>query len=647
MNATSTGFKGLFGKPLFYVSLLAIGIVSYVIVQQLRVDPDKRINPAFAKYIAAYTAGTISKESSIRIQFTAGFADSNTLKQETNLFSFDPDIKGTVKWIDASTVEFKPEKPLPSGTKYEAVFHLDKITEVPDDLQEFPFQFNTIQQAFEVGFPKFAAMNPQELLYQQVSGTLLTADAEEDKKIEQLLSASYNGASCIIKWEHAADSRTHSYRIDSVLRKEKAGEVVIGWNGSPINVDSKGEHKLEIPAIGDFKVVGISVENDEEQYVSVHFSDPILQAQDLDGLITFIQQSNAAVNGIAELRFTIASNEVKCYPGVRMSGTHVITIHAGVKNVMGKPLAEGLKQTIEFTDMKPGISFTGKGVIMPASNKLMLPFEAVGLNAVDITVVKIYENNVAQFLQVNDLSGKRELVRVGRPLIKKTMRLDTDKLVDLRKPNRFAIELDKLIRTEPGAVYNVKVTFKKAYSLYRCGNDKKAEETTDEEMQSFEEENWDGAAQNETTYWDSYEDYYEEGFNWNERENPCHSSYYNMQRWVSRNIMASDLGIIAKQGSNNEILFAVSDLISTKPLSGVTLDVLDYQQQLIVTATTDGQGIAKMTPSRKPFLLVAKHKEQRGYLKLDDGSSLSLSHFDVSGNVVQKGLKGFIYGERG
>lgn len=647
MNATSTGIKALFGKPLFYVSLLAIGIVSYVVIRQTSADPDKRINPAFAKYIAAYTAGTISKESSIRIQFTAGFADSNTLKQENNLFSFSPDIKGSVKWIDASTVEFKPEKPLPSGTKYEAVFHLDKVTEVSEELEEFTFQFNTIQQAFEVSFPQFAAINAQELLYQQVSGTLLTADAEDEKKVEKLLNASYNGTACFIKWEHAADNRTHSYRIDSVLRKEKAGEVLISWNGSAIDVDSKGEHKLEIPAIGDFKVVGITLENDDEQYVSVRFSDPIMQAQDLDGLITFIQQDNAAVNGIAELRFTITGNEVKCYPGVRMSGTHMITINAGIKNVSGKPLAEGLKQSIEFTDMKPGVNFTGKGVIMPASNKLMLPFEAVGLNAVDIIVVKIYENNVAQFLQVNDLGSNRELVRVGRPLIKKTMRLDTDKLVDLRKPNRFAIELDKLIRTEPGAVYNVKITFKKAYSLYRCETDKKAEETRDEEMQSFEEENWDGEAQNETTYWDSYEDYYEEGFNWNERENPCHSSYYNMQRWVSRNIMASDLGIIAKQGNNNEVLFAVSDLISTKPLSGVTLNVLDYQQQLIVTATTDAQGMAKVTPSRKPFLLVAKYKEQRGYLKLDDGSSLSLSHFDVSGNVVQKGLKGFIYGERG
>ena len=35
------------------------------------------------------------------------------------------------------------------------------------------------------------------------------------------------------------------------------------------------------------------------------------------------------------------------------------------------------------------------------------------------------------------------------------------------------------------------------------------------------------------------------------------------------------------------------------------------------------------------------------YVKLHDGNSLSLSKFDVSGNRLQRGLKGYIYGERG
>ena len=36
-----------------------------------------------------------------------------------------------------------------------------------------------------------------------------------------------------------------------------------------------------------------------------------------------------------------------------------------------------------------------------------------------------------------------------------------------------------------------------------------------------------------------------------------------------------------------------------------------------------------------------------GYLKLDDGSALSMSMFDVGGTETQDGLKGFMYGDRG
>ena len=38
---------------------------------------------------------------------------------------------------------------------------------------------------------------------------------------------------------------------------------------------------------------------------------------------------------------------------------------------------------------------------------------------VDVRIVKIYENNIPQFLQVNNLEGESELTRVGRVVLKK------------------------------------------------------------------------------------------------------------------------------------------------------------------------------------------------------------------------------------
>ena len=78
----------------------------------------------------------------------------------------------------------------------------------------------------------------------------------------------------------------------------------------------------------------------------------------------------------------------------------------------------------------------------------------------------------------------------------------------------------------------------------------------------------------------------------------------------------------------------------------LSVDVYDYQMQLIVSGKTNQDGSAAFFCERKPFLVIAKKDKDRNYLKTNDGSSLSLSSFDVSGNKPENGIKAFIYGER-
>ena len=48
-----------------------------------------------------------------------------------------------------------------------------------------------------------------------------------------------------------------------------------------------------------------------------------------------------------------------------------------------------------------------------------------------------------------------------------------------------------------------------------------------------------------------------------------------------------------------------------------------------------------------PFIIVAESEKQKAYVRVVDGEEQSVSRFDVGGKDIQKGLKGFIYGERG
>ena len=91
----------------------------------------------------------------------------------------------------------------------------------------------------------------------------------------------------------------------------------------------------------------------------------------------------------------------------------------------------------------------------------------------------------------------------------------------------------------------------------------------------------------------------------------------------------------------------MSSILSTEPMSGVDLIAMDFQNQVIGKGSSNSDGFATLELKQKPFLLIAKKGSERGYLKLDDGSSLPLSRFDVSGEEIKNGIKGFIFGERG
>src|SRR5690606_27201088 len=152
----------------------------------------------------------------------------------------------------------------------------------------------------------------------------------------------------------------------------------------------------------------------------------------------------------------------------------------------------------------------------------------------------------------------------------------------------------------------------------------------------------------EEAYWDnraySYKNY---NYNWRERDNPCHDAYYNYTREVSQNLLASNLGVIAKRGTNNSYHFAVTDILTTMPESGASVILYNFQQQEIAKATTNTEGLTILdTDNLAAFAIVSKGSNT-SYVKLADANSLSLSKFDVSGNQLQKGLKGYLYGERG
>ena len=624
------------------IGLLALGVIAlgvfYATSSKGRKPPVSFVNPAFGEYIASYTAGVVTSGTSIRVNLTADIVDSSAVGQESSvkLFSFSPSVSGKTVWLDRRTVEFKPDARLTSGQLYEVGFALSKLLEVPDALKTFEYAFQVIPQNFELSIINLTPYVLTELKREKVEGILYTADYAPNEQVEKMLKAVQDDKQLNVKWTHGAEGKQHEFTIEEVTRKDIAGQVDLEVSGNSLDISQSQSMKLPVPALSDFKVTNIRVDQGSSQHVVIQFSDPLKEKQNLEGLLT--------INDVGTLDFEIKRNELSIYPSVRQTGAKTLTLSLAIRNIMDQKLKGDTSLQVVFEQLNPAVRFTGKGSILPATNGLIMPFEAVNLKSVDVQIIKIYEKNILQFFQINDLEGGGELRRVGKPILKKTISLENSGISDLGKWNRFSLDLSKMISAEPGAIYQVRIGFRKEYLAYTCEGAESSDASN--AVTTLEEEAWEEEA--EASNWDSYEEYYySDDYDWEQRDNPCHSSYYTGNRNIQKNVLASDIGLLVKRGNDGNTRVFVNDIRTTEPISGASLELYDYQHQLIGTSTSGGDGQAVITSKGAPFMLLARNGPQRGYLKVSDGESLSISSFDVGGERVEKGLKGFLYGERG
>jgi len=623
-------------KQTYIVAAIVILLIAIVIFFFYRKTKPADYNQQYVKYIESYTSGTISKKSTIIVHLAGQVTTMNDVGKpdDRDLFNFSPSIKGKTYWLDAQTVEFRPDQPLESGETYEASFALNKIAETEKDLTDFEFEFRVISPGVSVIQNGLVSQNNTSLDFMRLTGVVTTSDQEDPKAIEKILNVEY-GQKLNVKWQHDIEKNTYSFSIDSIKKFKEPAILKLNWSGKEINADDKGTFDIEVPAIGSYLVLAVKAVQDQEDYALIQLSEPVNVSQDLTGLIT--------LNNLSDLRFTIDRSQIKVYSTQNLEGNYTVNVDAGIENIQGKKLEQAKTANIVFENKNPSVTIAGSGTILPNSGKLVLPFEAINLKAVDVTVIKIYENNIPQFFQSNGYKDGTDLRRVARPVVQKVLRLDEDKGLNLSKKNRFTLDLDKLIKAEPGAMYRVTIGFRQAYNVFACTEvDSETSASSDEEYGNYGEK-----IDEDDDFWNAYNSYYPNNYRWNDRDNPCTPSYYTNDKWASRNLLASNIGLIAKRGNDNTMLIVSTDLLTAKPLEAVTFELLDYQNQLIYTTKSDADGLATLDLKRKPFLLIAKKGDERGYLKLDDGGSLPLSRFDVSGDVVQNGLKGFIYGERG
>lgn len=556
------------------------------------------------------------------------------------ILDISPKISGEIVAYSQSSFAFLPVKEaFKENTTYTFTINPKAIDkELYKDTDKKSFTIKTIEPRFSINTE---GLHVQDKKHMKLKATVYSNTNLDIKRIKKCIEVK-QGKSKLefeIQKNENSDKSNINYRIEikDIERKENTSTVEINWDGSKQNISAKGKLSSRISGLSTFEITNIKTQQQPEQYIHLFFSEILSKSQDLNGKI---QLTSSKSKKAIDFKSVISGNVIKIFPEKQAIGEYTLKVSREIKNTVNTyGLKEAFDTKIHFEKIKPDVKLLKNGVIMPDSFNLKINFKAVNLGAVDVTVLKIFSDNILQYLQRNELDSKTssQLKYTARPIVRKTIILDEN--LDLSSWNAFSIDLSKLINIDLGAMYRVEITPRLEYSLY-CNESISSSNIQEEEINYDQED--------EQSAWDYYESYNSNGYYYNS-SNPCNKSYYKKKK-VAVNLLSSHLGVIAKKEpkSSRKYTIVVTDLLSAFPVMNAKVSFYNFQQQIIESFTTDSKGIVKTENlKQKPFMIVIEEGGQKTFLKLNEGKSLSVSKFDVSGSNAQKGIKGFTYSERG
>ena len=342
-------------------------------------------------------------------------------------------------------------------------------------------------------------------------------------------------------------------------------------------------------------IVEVSTVSSGKKSIEIRFSEDLDLNSDIDAYVK--------VNSDIPYTLVKIKNKVVITGDFNLGDTYEVEIREGLKSKDGLELKENYKTTVSFKDLEPKISFSNEGIILPGVNEKRISFRSLNVKKVNVTLKKIYENNTTQFLQEFNFKGngnvfnyalQGEFYKIGDTILEKTYTLDSIK--------------NKWIQTE---IDLGNLADKKGFYIVEL---------------SFDEKGIDYKFPDDVENWKKY-------------------SFFENNGKIGKVVMLSDNAMVAQKTKDN-IVVNVLNITDNSLVKGAKVKAITTNNQLLEEKVTDENGEVIFNNNDKIFYLLSEKGEEKSILKFDD-SQLSYEGFAVDGIYSSKGVKGFLYTDRG
>ena len=558
----------------------------------------------------------ISVNSTIDITFGRDMVPEHRINSimDKNPFSFEPSVQGTAVWITPRLLRFRPETALPPGTQFHGTLVGKRLMGEQKPINDFSFEFKVAEQEVVEMSGDFESDEGKNVRF---VGTLKFAQAVQLDNVEKDLTLRGPRGKLRFTLKPGNDNRSCIVTSEPISRKTDGQNFRFTLPAKYTVAKGKWEKSFYLTGIDIFRVLGHMDMTDPESDTPAYgfrFSDLIKRGADLSGYISVEPETEYSIRVrdkylILEGQFTAGQ-------------TYLLKIRKGFPSQFQTELETDYSQEFTLNNIKPEVRWLSEGSYLPAGNQFKLQFKSVNVSRIHLSVYEIYSQNIGFFLQTNaiesnpdreyyyDASIFRDLDRVGERIY-----LDDHTISDKRN-QWIKTELDLgPVFSDKNSIYMIRINFSQNDLTGRCTNDRS--EITDEFLY-FEDD-----------------DYYSD---------PCDYGYYYRHGTIEKCLIASNIGLTVKQSEDGLHVYA-SHILTSRPVSGLSLKLYSYFNKVMDEQSTDGDGFALF--AKDGAYLLGEGQEGLALMRIKD-HPWQINTFDVAGSEgARKGIDAFIYTDRG
>ena len=525
----------------------------------------------------------------------------------TQYVKFTPAVRGKFKWTGDRELTFSPLEPFRASTVFAAALRAGALPSGKQQLAINRSRFHT----------PYLRMSDPQVFYGRSARAAGTAEIRANllfnypvrpADLRPRLKVSQDGKPLAVNLISAEPDQTLGLSFAQDVRAGSPITVAIAPGlrpaGGTLATTAPLTGQAEVPDQTQLEVRELTgALLNGQPVVTVLLNQPVTVA-DVQPRLTVTPAVAFSVEAL-ESGFTLRG-------GFEVGKTYQIGLKAGTRGLLGGTLKDAFQQAVSFEEEDPSITFASgeKALYLDALGARNLGLRINQVTKVKVTIAKVYANNIQQLMRGEQQYGSPEYEEGQR----ESSTDENGEYID-RSYRYFDIEtLGNVISQRTVSVDGLP----KEAGLRLLTLDLKELE-------------FQGPLKG--LYVVKVED----------------TEHQYLQ--VSKLVAVTDMGLIVKQGATGGTLVFANSISTAQPLSGVLVNLVSSNNQVIGSATTDQAGVAQFdsAASMKRFKLgtvTAAKGADFTFLDLTK-SKVETSRFEVGGQLSNAAhYQAFLYGDR-